>query len=279
MNGFLDHLNASVADVARTPRPRFESGLSADAYRWIAKKHMDGAVHEPATVAAISAVRGWFGRFNYGTPHVFDAGALYGYFSLVAEQVFPRAVVTAFEMHPGVIPDLVANRGPRTRCVHAALSDQSRENVRVWISGFNIYEEPEGGWAALEAIPGAMKERGENNRGRGYAEVDFITLDDYCATNPAPDLIKIDVEGYQAKALVGAMNTIRRHKPVIIIELHDPEKLARFGTTNAQTVRPLYEAGYSGFWCGNFRDADARFEAVPEMQDYHEKLSIMVLVP
>lgn len=279
MNGFLDHLNAYVADVGRMQRPRFESGLSADAYRWITKKHMDGAVHEPATVAAISAVRGWFGRFNYGTPHIFDAGAHYGYFSLVAEQVFWNAVVTAFEMHPGIIPDLVANRGPRTRCVHAALSDQSRENIRVWISGFNIYEEPEGGWAALETIPGAMKERGANNRGRGYAEVDFITLDDYCATNPAPDLIKIDVEGYQAKALVGAMNTIRRHKPVIIIELHDPEKLARFGTTNAQTVRPLYEAGYSGFWCGNFRDADARFEAVDVMGPEHERLSIMVLVP
>lgn len=279
MNGFLDHLNDCVADAGRMQRPRFESGLSADAYRWITKKHHGGAVHEPATIGAISAVRGWFGRLSCGTPHIFDAGALYGYFSLVAEHVFPQAVVTAFEMHPGVIPDLVANRGPRTRCVHAAVSDQTRENVRVWISGFNIYEEPEGGWEALETIPGAMKERGANNRGRGYIEVDFITLDDYCATNPAPDLIKIDVEGYQAKALVGAMNTIRRHKPVIIIELHDPEKLARFGTTNAETVRPLYEAGYSGFWCGNFRDSDARFEAVPEMRDYHEKLSIMVFVP
>lgn len=272
---FVDDLNACVTEVGRLARPRFESGLSADAYRWITKKHVDGAVHEPATIGAML----WANRILPPRRHVFDAGALYGYFSLVAEQVFPRAVVTAFEMHPGIIPDLVANRGPRTRCIHAALSDTTRENVRVWISGFNIYEEPEGGWDALDTIPGAMKERGENNRGRGYADVDFITLDDYCLTNPAPDLIKIDVEGYQAKALAGAMGTIRRHKPVVIIELHDPEKLARFGTTNAETVRPLYEVGYSGFWCGNFRDADARFEAVPEMLDYHERLSIMVLVP
>jgi FkbM family methyltransferase len=272
---FVDELNAAAANVGRSPRPRFESGLSPDAYRWITKKHAGGAAHEPATIAAMMAAEDWLPA----CPRVFDVGALYGYFSLVAEQHLEPVEVTAFEMHPGVIADLVANRGPRTCCVHAALSDQSRENVRVWISGFNIYEEPEGGWDALPTIPGAMKERGQDNRGRGFAEVDFITLDDYCATNPAPDLIKIDVEGYQAKAILGAMNTIRRHKPVIIIELHDPEKLARFGTTNADTVRPLYEAGYSGFWCGNFRDSDARFEAVPEMRDYHEKLSIMVFVP
>jgi len=271
----LDDLNAAIANIGRTPRPRFESGLSAHAHPWITKKHADGAVHEPATIAAIMASEYWLPA----CPRVFDVGALYGYFSLVAEQHLEPVEITAFEMHPGIIPDLVANLGARTRCVQAALSDQTRENVRVWISGFNIYEEPEGGWEALESTPGAMKERGENNRGRGYADVDFITLDDYCATNPAPDLIKIDVEGYQAKALAGAMGTIRRHKPIIIIELHDPEKLARFGTTNAETVRPLYEGGYSGFWCGNFRDADARFEAVPAMQDYHERLSIMVLVP
>jgi FkbM family methyltransferase len=272
---FADELNACVAAATKVPRPRFESGLSDDAYRWIAKKHAGGAVHEPATIGAML----WGKHILPPRRHIFDIGALYGYFSLVAEQIFSNAVVTAFEMHPGVLPDLVANRGPHTRVVAAALSDVSRENVRVWISGFNIYEEPDGGWDALATIPGAMKERGANNRGRGFADVDFITLDDYCATNPAPDLIKIDVEGYQAKAIAGAMNTIRRHKPVIVIELHDPEKLERFGTTNAETVRPLYEAGYSGFWCGNFRDADARFEAVPEMRDYHEKLSIMVFVP
>lgn len=271
----LDDLNEAVADVYRLGRVRFESGLSEDAYRWIAKKHANGAVHEPATIAAFLAAQHWLPS----RPYIFDVGAHYGYFSLVAERFLAPADVTAFEMHPGVILDLVANRGPRTRCFNAAISDVTRENVRVWISGFNIYEEPEGGWDALDTIPGAMKERGENNRGRGFADVDFITLDDYCATNPAPDLIKIDVEGYQAKALAGAMGTIRRHKPVIIIELHDPEKLARFGTTNAETVRPLYEAGYSGFWCGNFRDSDARFEAVPEMRDHHEKLSIMVFVP
>jgi FkbM family methyltransferase len=272
---FADELNACVVAAVKLPRPRFESGLSADAYAWITKKHADGAVHEPATIGAML----WAEKIMPARRRVFDIGALYGYFSLVAEQIFPNAEVTAFEMHPGVVTDLVANRGPHTRCVHAAVSDVSRENVRIWISGFNIYEEPDGGWSALETIPGALKQRGENNRGRGFADVDFITLDDYCAANPAPDLIKIDVEGYQAKAIAGAMNTIRRHKPVIIIELHDPEKLARFGVTNAQTVQPLYEAGYSGFWCGNFRDADARYEAVPEMRDYHEKLSIMVFVP
>ena len=186
-------------------------------------------------------------------------------------------------MHPGVIEPLSINVGPNVKCLHAAVSDVFRRNVRIWISGFNIYEEPEGGWESLEKMPGAMKSRGEANRGRGFAEVDFITLDKFCEDmDLLPDLIKIDVEGYQAKAVIGVMETVWRHRPVIVIELHDPEKLQRFGTTNMRTVAPLFEAGYRGYWCGEHRSAAARFtplRAIGDMDEAHEKLSLMVMIP
>jgi FkbM family methyltransferase len=231
-------------------------------------------VHEPGTIAAFLAIRKY-----RDCKRVYDLGALYGYFTLLAAGLFEDAEVTAFEMHSGVMGPLKANVAPFATCVHAAVSDQSRCGVKFWISGFNIFEEPEGGWDNLPNIPGAMKDRGANNRGRGFTKVDFITIDDHCATNAPPQLMKIDVEAYQAKAILGALKTIAAHKPAIILELHDADKIARMGTTNKNTVQPLYDLGYRGYRCENFRDPDARFERVEVMRPEYERLSIMVFVP
>ena len=272
---FLDDLNAFVQQVKTLPRVRFETDLGPDADLWLRKKHAAGAVHEPATLAAFLAA-----QKHHPIKHVFDLGALFGYFTLFALQAFDDGVeVTAFEMHPGCIEPLARNVHPYTKVVNAVISDEVKPEQRFWISGFNIYEKPEGGWDKLADVPGAMKERGENNRGRGWGKLPFITLDFYCQANPLPDLIKIDVEGYQAKAVQGALGVIEKNRPVIIIELHDTEKIERFGITNKSTVQPLFDLNYRAYWCENFRDRDARFEAVDVMDERHEKLGIMVLVP
>ena len=272
---FCDDLNAAVAMVPALPRVRFDIDLGDDGpERWLKKKHADGAVHEPATIAAFLAI-----RQRVACKTIFDVGALWGYFSLLAAALFEDAEVTAFEMHPGAIAPLKRNVGPFVKVVHAALSDVERLGTKVWLSGFNIFEEPLGGWDKLSDIPGAMKPRGVDNRGRGFTKVDFTTLDAYCAANPAPDLIKIDVEAYQAKAIRGGLKAIQRHRPAILIELHDPEKVARLGTTNKETVQPLFELNYTAFWCPNFRSPEARFETVEQMCEAHERLSLMVFVP
>ena len=215
---FLDDLNEAVKILPSLARVRFESGLRADAYKWIDKKHAEGQVHEPATLAAFLAARKRF-------PHIktiYDIGALFGYFLLWAGSLWEEAQVTAFEMHPGAIPSLCHNVWPGTRVVHAAISDRTEAGVLVWLSAFNIYEKPQAGWQDLPNIPGAMKQRGDANAGRGYARTDFVTLDDYCAaTGDKPSLIKIDVEAYQTKAVRGALGIIAEHRPILIVELHE----------------------------------------------------------
>jgi len=54
----------------------------------------------------------------------------------------------------------------------------------------------------------------------GCIEVESITLDEFCATHPRPDVIKCDVEGAELKALLGADNLLRTWHPVILCELH-----------------------------------------------------------
>ena len=275
----LDALNAAVARVTDIPRVQFVDGIGDVPARWLEKKHANGSVHEPATLAAMLAI-----GEKINVTEFYDVGALYGYFTLAAQQMFPAVKITAMEMHPALKQVLHANvnRGTHNEveCLHVVASDVCKPLVKFWINGFNIYEEPEGGWSELEHHPDAMRSRGANNQGRGWARVDFASIDAITVlTGSRPDLIKIDVEAYQQRGVMGMVETLKAYRPHVIIEVHDPIKISRLGITNKSTIEPFFELGYSAYWCQNFRDMDARFEAVTEMTEAHEMLGIMVLVP
>jgi FkbM family methyltransferase len=70
-----------------------------------------------------------------------------------------------------------------------------------------------------------------------------IRLDDYFATYKSIDLIKIDCEGYEPPVIMGAINIIKKHKPVIICEVY-PEMLANAGFSKSDIYNPLTELGY-----------------------------------
>ncbi len=55
-------------------------------------------------------------------------------------------------------------------------------------------------------------------------EVDGISID-YLVENgtPAPDFVKIDVEGAEEFVLGGAIQVLKNHKPILMIEIHSPE--------------------------------------------------------
>ena len=51
-----------------------------------------------------------------------------------------------------------------------------------------------------------------------YGDFYLKTLDSLELPDEKIDLIKIDVEGAEVKTLEGAINTIKKHKPMIVIE-------------------------------------------------------------
>jgi FkbM family methyltransferase len=54
--------------------------------------------------------------------------------------------------------------------------------------------------------------------------VDFIPLDDWCQNEGVDnlDLIKLDVDGNEFPVISGGMNTIRRHRPILVMEAVGP---------------------------------------------------------
>jgi len=54
---------------------------------------------------------------------------------------------------------------------------------------------------------------------------------------PKPDFIKIDVEGFELDVINGALETIRRYKPGIFVEIHSSD----IGSKIKNILSPLYQ--------------------------------------
>jgi len=82
-----------------------------------------------------------------------------------------------------------------------------------------------------------------HNDGVHKEEVYFTTLDSY---KVSPDLLKIDVEGYEMHVLQGAVDTIRQHHPRIIIETHSKQleyEVTSYLTTLGYSLKHEYKRG------------------------------------
>jgi FkbM family methyltransferase len=75
--------------------------------------------------------------------------------------------------------------------------------------------------------------------------ISIVTLDEEIsqAALPAPDFIKIDIEGWEIEALRGARNTLQLHKPALFLEMHG-ETIREKKRKAAEMVAFLWEINY-----------------------------------
>lgn len=79
---------------------------------------------------------------------------------------------------------------------------------------------------------------------RNFVDIDVTTLDSYNFNNV--DLIKIDVEGWEAEVLEGAQNTIKKNKPVLMIEIltDNPHKTLKTNYDYSRIFEILQKLNY-----------------------------------
>ncbi|MGQ0713205.1 MAG: FkbM family methyltransferase [Gemmatimonadaceae bacterium] len=155
---------------------------------------------------------------------VIDAGANVGVWSALTARVLSAGgVVHAFEPAPVAYRYLadtarVAYGPGRIKAVHAAIGD--REGI-AYLKLDN------------ETAP-------TNRLSDSGVTVPMTTIDAYCRANGiAPSAIKVDVEGAEVALLRGAAETLRRHRPVLVLDLH-----WRDGTTPSLMSEVLETLGY-----------------------------------
>lgn len=267
---FFENSFEQQLKVGRYPRVFFDpmagGVVAGGSGKWISEKHLNNGIHEPATIAALVCIEKVLPRT---IETIFDVGALYGYFSLISKSIFSEAEVLGFEMNPESYStfqrNILRNKHlgiPAVRCLNMGLSDTATLQKPVHIDKFKLREDCE-----------------ESNFS---ASIDILSIDDFCRISSfRPDLIKIDVEGYQAKILPGALNSIKDCRPIILLEFDSPVTLKYFNTTNKEVVKPIFELGYACYWCNDQRMLGGKFEKL-DYQSFSEKNevnSLAVFVP
>lgn len=75
-------------------------------------------------------------------------------------------------------------------------------------------------------------------------EIAGVTIDGLALTGC--DFIKLDLEGAEWLALMGAKETIRKHKPFLVLEFNG--LVSQFGHSEGQIIRKLRAWGYAEVW-------------------------------
>lgn len=216
--------------------------------RLFAKGDPSGA-YEPVATAAFD----FFAERRPAAPFL-DLGAEIGHFSRIAAAHRGLAMpVHAFEMNPAVHARLVEGARAlgldRITAHLSGMSDAARGSREVWYSVTRMFEaEPppaafrDSPWVRLKFRLMGRPDRDRLRR----ATVRIDSIDAFCAREGvAPGLVKIDVDGYEARAVPGGMATFAAARPVIFLELHRARFLAPHGATRASVVAPLLALGYS----------------------------------
>lgn len=154
-----------------------------------------------------------------------DLGANIGNHSLFFAQHFKRVI--SFEPNPRTFKVLSLNAElvDNMRCLNLGLS--SREGVaRLRTSRTNT------GGSSLTTEPS-----GE------FADVQLKTLDSVVPAGENVKLIKIDVEGHEHEALLGARETLLAHRPIVLFEQHSDD----FVGGRSPVVELLKSYGYARF--------------------------------
>ncbi len=155
---------------------------------------------------------------------VVDGGAYIGDHTLpFAERVGPSGDVWAFEIYLPALQCLYYNTQdlPQVHVVPSALA-QERATFQLMIN---------------HMVGSCTQLHQPNEDGVPAVPLDLFTF-------PRLDFVKLDLEGYELKALRGAEATLRQHRPIVVTE--SGVLLKRYGDSHEALMAFMEDLGYAG---------------------------------
>lgn len=160
-----------------------------------------------------------------------DVGAHVGLWSRRMAAHFDRVI--AFEPHPLLV-----------ECYRKNLHD--RDNVLLF-GAIVTDKERKGDRASVTYVPGnsgnthvEINQPGNDTRSVRTTALDEMQFDDV-------DLVKIDVEGWEVPVVLGARETLLKHKPFVVIE-QKPDNAERYGLARFDALYLLQSLGMVVLW-------------------------------
>jgi FkbM family methyltransferase len=168
-----------------------------------------------------------------------DVGANYGFYSVLGAHWNQNLHIVAFEpvkeIFEGLLKNVKANNVEnRVRCENLALSSRT---------GRAAFFLPQSENKDLESTGTLAAESWQSGKGSPQIEVETIRFDEYEASHPTRvDLVKIDVEDFEADVLEGMRSVICRDRPFMVCEVL-PRKHG-----NARTLTAIESLHYQPYW-------------------------------
>lgn len=179
----------------------------------------------------------WMKAARYANT-IFDVGANVGLYSLLAAHVNPASTIYAFEPTPSIQVELEANL-------------RLNNVTTVQIEGLGVGERTSSGYLQSSAGPSGDND-GANfvtvaPRGAGDQPISLVSLDDFCQERGIDqiDLLKMDIEGGEYAALMGATRLLQRKAiRVLFIELLERVAIPQGGHSTVEVKQLLHQYGY-----------------------------------
>jgi FkbM family methyltransferase len=184
----------------------------------------------------------------------YDLGANVGYYALLANRVISAGKIYAFEPIP-------ASRAVFEQ--HIAINKKQLQHNNIEILPFGISDSEKE--MSFSNNPGQqdgntyIRSSGNYTEAEDTVTVQCFSIDELVARGwAAPDVIKIDVEGAEYDVLRGAIQTLRKYRPAILLATHD----YHLPGVKDLCTRFLQELGYT------LQHTGSHNKQVPGLDDY-----------
>ena len=168
---------------------------------------------------------------------IFDVGANVGLYSLLAGAANPQAAIHAFEPTPEVFETLVENL--RLNDLSNVLANRTAVGRTTGKSFLHLCAGSDGSNEGMNYVSSESVSRSDK-------AVEVVAIDDYCRTRGigSIDLLKLDIEGGEFDALLGAERLLSQKAiGCIFVELTE-WAAKRNGHSTRDIKRLLADAGY-----------------------------------
>lgn len=175
-------------------------------HRPAAQKILLGNVYEPNTIE--------FMVENSGKGDIVHAGTFFGDFlPALSMSLSEESILWAFEPNP-----------ENYRCASITTALNDLQNVQIMNAGLGdvngrlpmMVSDDRG--KSLGGASRIVKEQVSTNNNKQFLSVRIVSLDSVLPANRNISILQLDVEGLEREALIGAMQTIKRCKPILILE-------------------------------------------------------------
>lgn len=183
-------------------------------------------------------------RGRFGT--AIDCGAHCGVYSYLLSKQFDQ--VHSFEVEPtmrNILTSNISNAGCTNVTIHDCGVGEVCRTVNVipgWHWHWNWHKQFDNKLLRITATSLSTHVLPDNEKHEKSEVSEIKSIDSYNFTNV--DLIKLDVEGYETKVVLGALDTIKRCNPIIVCEQHARHPPTRYGSDQT-ALDILLELGYN----------------------------------